>query len=148
MVFEFLKKRREKQTLDLSGNKAEEIPIPAELRKKLVSESSKSPSPRFGVSSPSSSSLPSSSTTSSSSSGAGSFFGGFFGSSPSSDSSSSSIVPAALPSSSYSSSNPSGNSLAAMEAKLQNISDRISGLIDRVELLERKMSRFDRRNSY
>ncbi len=140
MVFEFLKKRREKQTLDLSGNKTEEIPISAELKKKLALGSARTSPSRLTASS-------SSSTAPSQSSGVGSFFGGFFGSSAS-DYPSNSAVPAASPPLNYSSSNSSDSSLAAMETKLKNISDRISSLINRVELLERKMSRFDRRNSY
>ena len=77
-------------------------------------------------------------------SGGGGFFGGFF----SGDSSSS---PSSSSSSSYSSSSSNNSSLVdadkmiRIERRVEDIADRLSKLLDRVDLLEKKMDRVERK---
>lgn len=112
-MFDFFKKKKEKDMLDLRQGK-EEIPVPDDVRQKLQAQTAEQPTTtEVAV-------QPETTTTNTSS------FANFFGA-PSSP------TPNAT----------STESTSTTKVRVRDILDKISKLTDRVELLERKIQRLE-----
>lgn len=140
MVFDFFKKKKE--VVDLSSANSSGIPASGYLKRKTISTTQGQESIR------SNNSLLSPNQNSNQNSGG---FFSFFGSSDNSNSSSPVSSPAQTSAygSSYNS-NPSSESLETIEklkSQIEDISYKLSRMIDRLELLEKKMDRLERRDS-
>lgn len=148
MAFDMFKKKKE--VVDFRP-KDSDMPIPTKMRERLLAGR-----PSLATSPVSSDS----SSTNSSSTGSGGGFFSFFGGgsdSTSSPTTSSSSLPSsssgsfwdATPNSSStnSSSYNSGTTLEKLETSLNDLLYRFSRLIDRVELLEKKMDRVERKDN-
>jgi len=131
MAFNFFKQKKQ-QDMDLTGSLSGGIPLPKHLQKKIVPI--KSSDGIITLSDTYSQTSPETSQTPATSSGGGFF--NFFGN----DSSSYASTPTPAIDSSY------PNNLQTTN-KLDEISGRLSKLLDRVELIERKIDRFERKSS-
>ena len=147
MAFELFKKKKE--LVDFRP-KDSDMPIPVKMRDRLLGGRA---SPSSSISNliaqaPLSTPSPSSSSGSSSSGGFFSFFGGDSGSSSSSNDSSSSSSPATSFWDAGTNTAPSSSSSGSdkIESSLNDLLYRFSRLMDRVELLEKKMDRFERKD--
>ena len=140
----FSKKEKSREVVDFTP-KDSDMPIPAKMKEKLLAGRL----PVAGAVNLASSSSPQSSA----SQGSSGFFGGFFGGSASSDSSSSL---AQTPQASQTSpatdfwGNPvnnsaSSNQTAASDSQINDVLYRVSRLTDRIELLEKKLDRAERK---
>lgn len=167
MPFGLFKKKKE--VLDLSGTSSSGIPVPKRLQSSSPASNAAQPSAESLIggtldltSSQNSSSISAPAVNESSSSSGGGFFG-FFGGSDSSSTNSTSSSPAASASpspspysssSSASSAYPEFNSsqslssigIQQMQDKLREVSERVSRLVDRIELLELKINKFERQS--
>jgi hypothetical protein len=142
MPFGMFKKKKE--VLDLRPRDSD-MPIPNKIKERLISVNS---SGGLGLSSSSNSSsslspiipsgsIESSSQTSSGNENSGGFFSFFGGSDSSSNSSSSSL---------FSNSTLTSSDLDKTDSKVNDLHYRFSRLLDRVELLEKKMDRLERKD--
>lgn len=143
--------KKKKEVVDFRP-KDSDMPIPAKMRDRLLSGKGNT-----GIVTSADPSTNSSSSTSSGSSGSGGFFSFFGGSDSSSSNSSSSNTSSSssgsfwdagtnTSSSSSSSSYNSGTTLEKLETSLNDLLYRFSRLVDRVELLEKKMDRVERKD--
>lgn len=137
-------KKKTTDVLDLTSNRQtkQEIPIPQDIKTRIEADIAKSSVSARNNSSDSEviTIEPKKETTpSSSSSSGGGFFGGFFGGS----SSNKDTTPEPSYSSTISTSSASSKQVEDLKDSLQSANARISRLIDRVELLERKMDRLE-----
>lgn len=150
MAFDMFKKKKE--VMDFRP-KDSDMPIPTKMRERLLAG-------RSSLVTSSSSTDTTNSSNASSSTGSGGGFFSFFGggsdstnsgstsSSPSPSSSSGSFWDAGTNTSSTSSSSyNSGTTLEKLETSLNDLLYRFSRLIDRVELLEKKMDRVERKDN-
>ena len=137
MVFGFNKKKSD--VVDFRNLNSTGIPSSGYLKRKSAGSSSDS---NVSVLASSSSSASSTNDNSGASSSGGGFFSFFGGSDSSSNAGSSSSY-----GSSNSSSEVTKENFDKVENRLNDLLYRFSRLMDRVELLEKKMDRFERKNS-
>jgi predicted RNase H-like nuclease (RuvC/YqgF family) len=132
-MFSFKKKQ---EVVDLRPRDSD-MPIPSKIRERLMASGKTQVINGNSVSDSLEASVPAVTSSSSNSSSSGGFFN-FFGGGDSSNNESSASA----------SSNNSSLDLEKVDSKINDLLYRFSRLTDRVELLEKKMDRFERKESY
>jgi predicted RNase H-like nuclease (RuvC/YqgF family) len=132
-MFSFKKKQ---EVVDLRPRDSD-MPIPSKIRERLMASGKTQVINGNSVSDSLEASVPAVTSSSSNSSSSGGFFN-FFGGGDSSNNESSASA----------SSNNRSLDLEKVDSKINDLLYRFSRLTDRVELLEKKMDRFERKESY